>query len=345
MLVGAVPFLLMVAWCWQGDRWSLPNLRQRRQWALFALLSVTVIAVMIPVAWTMLHAREGSFSSAYGSGGPVLRRFGDSFAALFFPWAPWEAMSVGAGGLLPNVVFLGCFAVLILARGDRSRQRAMLALGLALCIPFAALYTPWEYVLPFYALPTTIGGAIIVGFAVDHVRSRARSFIPFTVAAAGALVVALKLIFVYADFARGERHIDRALVRHIAADSAATQILVSAERPKEGPQAWTARGPTIVRYASVLTGRPLPPAKEVDCRGLEQLYRSPPAPQQPVLVVLFRQDCAQVIEPSATVIHRFHTLRFWPPEVARDSMGVDLIRLPRASAASAPDSRTGSVAR
>lgn len=326
LFVAAIPFLLVLACCRSADgRWIWPRLTERRIWVLVVAGAFTVVAVMIPVFWTLRHAREGSFSSAYGVGTLGYGRFKAALDWLLLPWSRQEASKILQWvGLTPNYVFLGTLvAALAVARRDWRAWIGLALLGFSLPLAFAILYTPWIYVLPFYALPTAIGGAVLLGCAVDQLR-RNWSSVGQLVAIAGgvAVVVSLALAFDSAERARADRFVARSLVDRFVAETTARAVAISSRRPVGGAQAWTGRGPTIVRYAGVITGKGLPPSKDAHCSTLRQYHDAPPFP---ILLVSFREDCGVLWTESSTVAQPYRAVSLWPPWFGTDSVRVDLV--------------------
>jgi hypothetical protein len=79
----------------------------------------------------------------------------------------------------------------------------------------------------------------------------------------------------------------------------------------------------------VLANKPLPSTEEVNCDQLDALYRSPPA--EPVLVIVYADDCAAPSHPATSFVHRFRAAELMPPRLVVDSLRVDVLLLPVAT--------------
>lgn len=184
--VAAVPFVLGVALCYQGeDRWDVPRVT-RRNASIVASIGLTTTLLLVPILLVRRGGNHDAYAAQYGLRGVSIDHVATTLGAMLIPSAGHIASATGA-----------VFSVLVLAGWFRRvarvpRRSPSIALGVALLLPLlgAAVYLPWPIFRPYYAAPFVLGAAYLTAMAAtDLARATPRLWRWVPAVAATCLVV------------------------------------------------------------------------------------------------------------------------------------------------------------
>jgi hypothetical protein len=326
-LVVTIPFvaLLPVLHPAKVDASAVVSWR-RRVAVCVALTSVASALALLPVALTLLGARASGFVSNYNASHLGAPAFLKLLATMLFPIRLEEAIAGGLrttavlGDTMYGVTLMLGWGIAVLTTGRRAV--AQLAAAAWLPVAMAVLYLPWPIAMDFYLLPALVGDAVLVAFALDHVRERAALFGKAAWATYACFgLAALLIAYQRARQTEAARIVDARVAAAIG-DLASRTAVVVAVRDADvipPPNQWMGKGPTLGRDASVLVGRELLPVTDVTCPYATALVR------RGIPVFVYDADCGRL--PVRAVPYRAY-YRYFDPQrraVTLDSVRADLL--------------------
>lgn len=279
-MVVAVPFVLAVALCHDGQHFTTPELSRRSA----LLVGITGVVIGVGSVVPILSARAMAETGAYATGfelatlGPG--RLSNAMRGMFLPMTRvlWFPANVLVGSVL-----VGGWA--LLAR--RNARKTVISAGVLLIFPLggAILYAAWPAFPGYYAMPFVFCAGTMLAIALTTL-SRAgtvlRSVAFAAVAVAAAYGTALAWNGAQAD--RAIRRTDWAAVQMVASLPRGSTLVVPVPDPaRSGSISGGLKG-----YAmAVTTSADLGSAEDVACDRVHALDRE----AQPSAVVLFSQLC------------------------------------------------------
>ncbi|HEX6965129.1 MAG TPA: hypothetical protein VF166_04950 [Gemmatimonadaceae bacterium] len=335
MFVATVPFVLLVALCFEGpDRVVIPE-RTARNIRVVVASAIACLLVLVPVAITALRVSGERFAAQYGaaalSSDRVLHLMGVLLLPVHPAYAPRIAPLLFPANLLFVLLVIAGWALAV--REPVTRDAAALLGFVALLLPLlgAIAYAPWPLFEDFYGLPFLIASAMLVALAVTYIERYAPRG---TWAAYAACVVMLGYSATTtqhaarASAARQEVNdeLSRALVANAYPDSVvmATRFIT--------PQQWEGTGPTLRRYALVFhPGVTLPPIRDALCPATKPIYAALyQDPHDRHMLITYSDECGVFPRPMQSFVRYYHYI-YWPTLQRRtDSLRADLLSRPPA---------------
>jgi hypothetical protein len=291
MLVGVVPFVLLLAVFHQGDgafRWS--GWTERTRW-LLAVSGITLGAVVAAIGIVALLVPTDGFTALYGEGTTTVSRLGRALRRMTLPALTYLR---GARAITdpPNLIFVVLVTAGMLASvrfpGTRKRTTILGVAGVALPLVGAVLYLPWPQYHGFYGMPFMLGPALLLAVAVDGLYREAPR-VRWAIAAAALLLLVTTGSTAQQVAARtaATRVVNAGLAGVVLEASAVDSFIVVVGGRAD--QAWQGTGATLERYAKALRPGALAPAGvEATCPELS----APGAILGTVLILVPQGSCA-----------------------------------------------------
>ena len=158
-----LPFIIAI--CVDNSRLAIPKWTTESRRTIIALGCAFALGA-IPILRTLLSAPRDSFAGQYANSFSVAEMVG----AIFTTWLPFAPVSNrSADPLIVAVAFLllivAGWRIALGASRERTHQRFLLAIAIALPVIGAIMYAPWPYYLLVYALPFWAGGSLLLANA------------------------------------------------------------------------------------------------------------------------------------------------------------------------------------
>lgn len=317
MLVGCVPFVLVLGLAFHQDGWRKPAWNPKTRWLLGAMV-LLVGGTLLAIGLVLLSVPREGFSALYGVAAPTWSRLLTSYLLMALPASTFFR---GLWGLIfpPNLLFtilsLGGL-VTALAR-PQARRAAVAVAATAAAVPLmgALLYLPWPQYNSFYGLPYLFGQALLLGFAVS-VLVRETPRLRWVVYGASLMVALItgSIAQQQARRVRAGQTVNAALAEAVLEYSAVDSIVVLVSGHAD--QTWQGTGATLRRYA--LAGRPeakLPPGVEATCREALEGFEA-----GTVLIVNPRTHCPVAGDLVLTLVEGYSYASWSEVQVVGDSV-------------------------
>lgn len=326
MLVGAAPFLLLLAWCFVAPgRLAMPRRSERNVWVL-ATTAAAGAAVLVPVAMVGLNVSSDAYSAQYGAASMSIGRLIDLLTRMVLPARASYAPYLRPLLLPANVIFLGIvlvgWRVGLREPATRAHRMALGAIALSLPVVGAVLYLPWPQFNDFYGLPFLLGPALLLAMAVSFIENgMPRGRWIMYAGCLGLLATTAAFAQYAARAAMARREVNREVVTAIVERPGLDSVVVA--MPYLTTQRWQGTGPTLGRYAAALSpGVAVPSVSDALCRETLPLFQRGGGR---AMLVSYADGCGSFPRPTSST-RRYFTYIYWPTLSLRvDSVRVDLL--------------------
>lgn len=324
VLIVCAPFVLAFGMSWRDGGFHRLNWSKRNAF-LAAAVAATVVLISIPIIRVSMGNEPGSYDSAY--------RVDNISVAKFLVLAFYMVMPVLHSSppeviplLYPANIIVGILGgsglVMWLRFGARQPRPLPLVSGaLSLALAGAVIYAPWPRFEDFYALPFTLGVALVLPCAVEAAGGRARAnyCIALGMLLLGGLymVVAAQAAVEYGFARRGATN---ELVQTLQSLHGLDSVLVGTTDPG---LAWHQRAGTLERAMRNRThGAVVPSMVGVTCACAAENRVLPTS----VVVVNYVRECGEIGGPDISIAHRFKYRDWRTLGTRRDSFVIQLKR-------------------
>jgi hypothetical protein len=315
-----IPFVLLVALCWQeSGRLTRPLRGPRGRHLILGGLGVTIVTILLVLAVARATGPV-AYVRTYGSAGISAGSFFHSFLKIVFPLGGEDVIRSPFNYALVLFVALGWSRKLYRSRERRGELLGILGLMIAFPVAGALVYLPWGRFEFFYGFPFLLGPVLLVAIAVRELEiwSRRRWAVWLTV---GVLLLVPALYQQRVAAATGAlRHVNVQLAKTLVDLSGTDSIVVIA--PGLPAQDWQGFAATLLRFSAVLdSSARTPPHADRLCEEAQEILQ---APNSGVLIS-YRHGCGILMEPTMTIARESSYLKFLRYALAKDSIRADII--------------------
>lgn len=215
--VACVPFVVLLALSWSGQKFERPRLTRRNVELVAITLAIVGMAALPIIAMQRAAVAAEKYSANYRLATVKIANISNIARAVFLPvtrvvWFP------------ANLAFLGVLTVgwfLALRHGDRKAAIIRLAVLLALPITGIAVFAPWPFFNGYYGFALALGSALLLATAITSIQQYAGRFTLF------AALVACLLVPLYGSMEatrvrrkmRAQSLVDDEVVRYLASNA------------------------------------------------------------------------------------------------------------------------------
>jgi hypothetical protein len=249
-LVACIPFLVLIASCWQANGTVRAFRFDRRTLEVLAACGTAVALLAGTLLWAHSIRQEGAYANLYGSASVGEGLWLGRLVPLILP------VTLGAASareliLFPsNLVFVGLLGtgLLVSLRWlERGQVHRKLLIASALPIAGLIVYLPWPRFELFYGLPFLLGPSLWVAVLLGHLGLNRRWNAALSVCWIFVLTVSAITAADLAGYTRARREANQALAVDLSAQDPRDTVIVASARLT--PQAWQNPAATLGRYA------------------------------------------------------------------------------------------------
>ena len=265
-LVACIPFLVLIAACWESNGQVRPFQFNKATLQASAACGLALVVLALALAWAHTVRQPEPYAALYGSA-PV---GGNLWAGRMLPLILPVTVSGGARSLIlfpANLVFAALVGTgLVLSTRWPKRHQVQRKLFIAATLPIAGLlvYLPWPRYELFYGLPFFLGTALWAAILLGHIgqdgRWRAGLSVCWLLVVAISAMTAAEL----AGYTRARREVNKAIAHEVSTRKQTDTVMVASARL--APQPWQNPAATLGRYAlATRIARSLPVLIDATC--------------------------------------------------------------------------------
>jgi hypothetical protein len=326
-LVACIPFLVLIASCWQGNGQVRTFRFDRATVQVSAACGIAVAILAGALLWAHSLRQPDAYASLYGSASVGEDLWSGRVLPLILP-VTLAAASARDQILFPaNLVFSGLLcAGLIRSLRWPEHGHVYRKLLIAASLPIAGLvvYLPWPRFELFYGLPFLLGPSLWVAVLLGQLGLNRRWNAALSVCWLFVLTVSAVTAADLAAYTRARREANQALALELSARDPRDTVIVASARLT--PQAWQNPAATLGRYAiATRMARTTPVLIDMPC---DQTGEAAARRRRGTTLYVYAGGCGNLGTPDRRIRKPFMFFDWSSARVKTETFDVDVFERP-----------------